>query len=205
MASQLATTEDAESVVETITLAFHDDPVWSWAFPDPGRREQQYRVWWAMFVAGSTANQALWIADSAASAAAVWVPPGEDELLVADRERLGPVLEDLLGGQQAERVLELNQRFEDHHPADRPFHYLSLLGTHPAHRGRGLGMDLLADRLEQLDSLQEPSLLESTNPVNHERYERLGYEHIDQWNAPDSGPPVAVMWREPGSPVGPDR
>ena len=32
--SRSATWADLTPVTETISLAFHDDPTWSWAFPD---------------------------------------------------------------------------------------------------------------------------------------------------------------------------
>lgn len=195
MSAQVATTEDAAAVVETITLAFFDDPVWSWAFPDDARRAEHYRAWWALGVASSIAQGAVWISDRDAAATAVWVPPGGRELLAEDEPRVEPMLREQLGDAQAERTLELINRFEDHHP-DQPFHYLSLLATHPDHRGRGLGIGLLSQRLAELDALGEPSLLESSNPVNDARYARLGYEQIDAW-APPGGPPIAVMWRDP--------
>lgn len=192
----VATPEDAATVVETITLAFHDDPVWSWAFPDADRRPEHYREWWAMGVDSSIAQGAVWMAGPAAAATAVWVPPGGSELSPEDEARVEPMLREQLGDAQADEVLELTARFDAHHP-DEHFHYLSLLATHPDHRGLGLGIGLLAARLAELDTLGEPSLLESTNPANHARYARLGYRQIDEFHAPSGGPPIAVMWRDP--------
>jgi len=194
--AQLATRASAEAVVRTLTIAFHDDPLWSWAFPDERRRTEHYRVWWGMFVVASIAQDAVWISDESAGAAAVWVPPGGTELLPCDKPRVDPLLRELLGDEHAERVLELLERFEANHP-DEPFHYLSLLGTHPDQRGRGLAMGLVAERLAELDALGEPALLESSNPANNARYARLGFEHIGEFRAPAGGPPVAVMWRAP--------
>lgn len=196
MRSQPATKTEASAVVETLTLAFMDDPVWSWAFPDADLRAEQYRAWWSMFVVASIAQDSVWISDRAGGAAAVWVPPGGYDLLPEDAARVGPLLIGFVGDQQAGLILELNRSFEAHHP-DEPFHYLSLLGTHPDRRGRGLGMGLVERHLAELDELGEPSLLESSNPANHGRYERLGYSLLDEWNAPSGGPPIAVMWRDP--------
>ena len=196
MGFQPAVAEDADQVIETITLAFLNDPVWSWAFPDSERRPEQYRVWWAMFVNRAIDLGSALVTGPAAEAAAIWVPPGENELREEDEPKVEPLLRELLGDEQAERVLILNEGFEAHHP-DGSFQYLSLLGTHPDHRGGGIGMKLLADRLAQLDELGEPAILESTNPVNHERYGRVGFRQIDEWFAPEGGPPVAVMWRDP--------
>ena len=193
MGARLATSADAEVVIETITLAFDRDPVWSWAFPDPGRRAVQYRVWWGMIVNASIAQEATWVD---VGTVAVWVPPGGREISESDELTMAPLLREWHGDAQAELVLELLDRFEAHHP-DAPFHYLSLLATHPDHRGRGAGVRLLAECLERIDALGEPALLESSNPANHERYARLGFEHVDEFHAPDGGPPVAVMWRKP--------
>ena len=192
----VAAPEDTAAVVETVTLAFLDDPVWAWAFPDADRRAEHYRVWWAMGIVCSIGQGAVWMTDPDAAAVAVWVPPGGRELSPEDELRVEPMLRDQLGAVHAEQVLELLSRFDSHHPGE-DFHYLSLLATHPEHRGRGLGIGLLASRLAELDALGEPSLLESTNPVNHARYARLGYRQIDEFHAPSGGPPVAVMWRDP--------
>ena len=48
---RVATSDDLDAVVETISTAFHEDPVWSWAFPDDERRQAQYTEFWRPFVA----------------------------------------------------------------------------------------------------------------------------------------------------------
>jgi hypothetical protein len=40
------TEKDAEQVIELLSLAFFDDPTWSWAFADPDTRMEDYRAWW---------------------------------------------------------------------------------------------------------------------------------------------------------------
>jgi ketosteroid isomerase-like protein len=95
--------------------------------------------------------------------------------------------------------MELLERFEASHPRDRPHYYLSLLGTHPDRRGAGLGMGLLAENLERIDEQGMPAFLESSNPVNDSRYERLGFQRIGEFSTPDGSNLVATMWREPRS------
>jgi hypothetical protein len=51
--ARIATAADLTAVTRTISRAFHDDPTWSWAFPDPVRRQDQYAVWWELFIAGA--------------------------------------------------------------------------------------------------------------------------------------------------------
>ena len=60
-------------------------------------------------------------------------------------------------------------------------------------------MGLLAENLARIDELGMPAYLESSNPANHARYERLGFERIGEFSTPDDSRVVATMWREPRS------
>jgi predicted GNAT family acetyltransferase len=71
------------------------------------------------------------------------------------------------------------------------------LGTHPDHRGQGKEMALLASCLELTDESRFPVYLESSNPANDRRYVRLGFVRIGELSAPDGGPTLARMWRDP--------
>ena len=99
-------------------------------------------------------------------------------------------------GPRAAEVLELLERFEAAHPREEPHFYLSLLGTDPAHAGRGLGMALLAENLERIDQEGMPAYLESSNPGNNHRYERHGFVKIGEFFPPSSDIPVTGMWRD---------
>jgi GNAT superfamily N-acetyltransferase len=101
-------------------------------------------------------------------------------------ERLGP---------RADNWMELVTRFGAAHPRDEPHYYLTLLATHPSHRGRGIGMGLLAHNLAIIDGQHLPCYLESSNPANDDRYARLGFEAIGAIEDPAGGPSVATMWR----------
>ena len=92
--------------------------------------------------------------------------------------------------------LTLLDRFDSNHPRQPPHYFLSLLGTHPDHRGRGKGMGLLAANLARIDELGMPAYLESSNRANDPRYERLGFTQIGEFEAPAGGPTVGCMWRE---------
>ena len=194
-AARPATSADLGLVTETISLAFHDDPTWGWAFPDPERRQEQYAALWRLVVEG--ALRYPWVLmTGAGEAVAVWIPPGGTELAEEGEARLAPMLEELVGS-RADEVLELFDRFDAAHPREVPHYYLSLLATHPAHTGRGLGMALLAESLARIDREGMPSYLESSNPANDHRYERLGFVRIDEFTTPGGGTTVTTMWRDP--------
>jgi len=191
---RLATPFDTDRVTETISMAFHDDPVWGWAFDDAGRRRQQYGVWWRFFVQAALRNDGVWVT-SGCEAATVWIPPGCDELSAEEEARLEPMLRELVGSRTGV-FLESFERFEAAHPRNEPHYYLSLFATHDAHRGRGLGAGLLADNLRRIDGEHMPAYLESTNPANLERYERHGFVRHGSFDLPADGPVVTTMWRD---------
>jgi GNAT superfamily N-acetyltransferase len=191
MRTRVATERDLEMVTATLTAAFSTDPLWSWAFPD----DESLAVWWRFYVSSALRYPWVWIADEGA-AAAVWIPPGGVELTEEEEGRVESILAELIGPRASE-VGMLLDRFERSHPHDRPPHfYLSLLGTHPDHRGKGLGMGLLAENLERIDAEGMPAYLESSNSANDHRYERLGFERIGEFTRPDEKVKVATMWRD---------
>jgi GNAT superfamily N-acetyltransferase len=187
---RVATEDDVDGVTATLVAAFESDPLWSWAFPQHGLDSL-----WRLCVTSAMRYSLVSIAGDYA-AAAVWIPPGGTELIAAEEESLGPMLEDRIGSRAAE-VLALFERMERAHPDGPPHYYLSLLGTHPDHRGKGLGMSLLAENLAKIDAERMPAYLESSNPGNDVRYERLGFERAGSFERPDGLLTCSTMWREP--------
>jgi ribosomal protein S18 acetylase RimI-like enzyme len=193
VAPRVATEADLEGLTNTLTLAFEHDPLWRWAFPEPGTLEPLWR-----FFIGSALRRypSVWVSRDYA-AAAVWIPPGGSELTEEEEERLEPLMRSLVGERTPE-VMTLIDRFDDAHPAEPPHYYLSLLGTHPDRRGEGLGMALLGDTLARIDDEAAHAYLESSNPMNDARYERVGFRRIGEFSTPDGAHTVATMWREAG-------
>lgn len=189
--ARVASESDLDQVTKTLWYAFRDDPLWSWAFPDRAELE----VWWRLFIKSALRYPWVWIAGDCA-AASVWIPPDGSELTDDEEARVESLLDDLVG-RRASEVMELLERFEASHPRDRPHYYLSLLGTHPDYRGRGLGMTLLADNLARIDEEGMPAYLESSNPDNDRRYERLGFDRMGEFSTPDGSHSVTTMWRQP--------
>jgi GNAT superfamily N-acetyltransferase len=186
---------EVDRVTELFALAFYDDPTWSWAFPDPDRRLEHHRLWWGLFMHSALPYGCVWMTEDG-GAAALWIPPGEPELSDEDEAHVEPLLRELLGS-HANDVLTLLSRFDSNHPRQAPHYYLSLLGTHPDHRGKGKGMGLLAANLAQIDATGVPAYLESSNRTNDRRYERLGFVQVGEFAAPAGGPKLACMWRDP--------
>jgi GNAT superfamily N-acetyltransferase len=190
-AARVAKDEDLDGLTATLTAAFGDDPLWSWAFPD----QEKLGVWWRFLIRSALRYPCTWMLDGYA-AVAVWIPPDGVELTEDEEAQIEPLLRDLAGPRAGE-IVQLLQRFDASHPDGPPHYYLSLLGVHPEQRGKGLGMGLLAENLEASDAEGVPAYLESSNSANDSRYERLGFRKVGSFTTPDDAVKVATMWRDP--------
>jgi GNAT superfamily N-acetyltransferase len=189
-----ASPADGETITNIIALSFANDPLWGLAMRRADGRTDHHPAFWALFVAGALRYPWTWLLGDGA-ATSIWIPPGGTEMGSAQEERLQQLASEQLG-ESAKDYFELFDRFERAHPRDEPHYYLSLLGTHPDHRGKGLGMWLLAHDLELIDAEHLPAYLESSNAANDHRYARLGFEPVGEVSYPGDGPRVTTMWRQ---------
>ncbi len=190
--ARVATPADVDAVVDTLTTAFFDDPVWGPAFPDVDRRAAQASAFWRLLVTSALRYPWTLVTENVESVA-LWIPPGGFELTHEEESGLEEFLVGLTGRAAAEEIFAIFEEFEAVHP-DEPHFYLSLLATHNDHRGRGIGMALLSESLSRIDALGAPAYLESTNPANLKRYNSVGFVRRDEFTLP-SGQTVTTMWR----------
>ena len=155
---------DLDRVVEIIVGAFYGDPVWAWAFPDPGLRREQHRRFWRLYVEGASRYSSVWL-NAEETSAAVWIPPGGTELTRrAGSHRRAAAHRTARPGGCLPRVMDAGDAFERAHPHEPGHYYLSLLGTDPAHLGKGLGLALLQQTLTRADGDGLPVYLEAEQP-----------------------------------------
>ena len=190
LSARRAALTDLEPVTSIIALAFANDPLWSRALCalDTERR----RGFWRLFAEGALRYRWTWMTNGG-GATSLWIPPGGTEMSPEQEKRLSGLAAGL--GPEEENFQELLRRFDAAHPRSEPHYYLSLLGTHPDHRGHGLGMWLLAHDLAVIDDEHCAAYLESSNPANNRRYASVGFESLGEFSYPGNGPVVTTMWR----------
>ncbi len=189
---------DVAAISRCITLAFANDPVWSIALGRADGRTDHHEPYWRLFVEGASLHGTVFVLDGGA-AVSVWLPPGATELTTELEARLDELLASTLDGPAVAAMHELYARFEASRASIPSRHaYLSLLATHPDHRGRGIGQALLAADLAAWDEQGIPAYLESTNPGNDHRYARAGFVHIGGFHAVRDDAPISAMWRDVG-------
>ncbi|MEY9950960.1 GNAT family N-acetyltransferase [Leifsonia sp. EB34] len=200
MERRTARPDDVDAITTTIALAFRDDPVWGPALVSADGGTGHLLPFWRFFVAGAVGHGTVSVMDGPAGEAAtvaVWLPPDVDELTPEQERDLDALLVSTLSPERYSAYEELYALFDGAHPREPAHMYLSLLATHPDHRGQGIGQRLLAEDLARFDVDGLPAYLESTNPANDHRYARAGFRPVGGFHAVIDGAPVTTMWRDP--------
>jgi ribosomal protein S18 acetylase RimI-like enzyme len=189
--------DDAAGVIDTLTLAFLDDPVMTWVFRDRSRRRTQLSALWRHMATGvylpTGGCTALAEPGAETAATALWRPADAPESTYLE-EHGEELWADL--GEDLARLGALGALMGDHHP-DEPHWYLLALGTRPDRQGHGLGGRLLAHTLTEVDRSGGAAYLEATSPRSRALYERHGFEVTATIELPEDGPTLWPMWRPP--------
>ena len=190
------TAADLDAVGAALGRAFADDPVMRVLTPKLEDDERGRRL--APFFRTEAKQRArldgVWTS-AANEGAAVWAPPNRWRTSVRDGLGLAlPILR--AAGLRAIASLGVLQRMEKVHPRE-PHWYLAILGTDPAHQGKGIGAALLAPVLERCDREGVPAYLESSKVENVPYYERFGFRVTQDLVLPKGGPTLPLMWRDP--------
>lgn len=191
-----ASEADTPAAGQALWAAFADDPVWLWMTADEDRFARLGPRWFAADAALTmrTAENRV-LVDAEVGGAAIWYAPGHWKTSLAENLRLAiPTLR--LFGRLTPRAFATITSLESVHPVE-PHWYLSLLGTDPAHQGRGIGSALIRAVTDQCDEQGLPAYLESSKESNVPFYERHGFKVTAEHPLPNGGPSLWLMWRDP--------
>lgn len=189
-----ADTADGETLVETLSDSFVDDPMFKWLFPNA----QMYPSFFRMLVKDVYLPRGIIHIDEQGRGAALWLPP-EQRMRIAPRLRLlrfGLKLIRANGLQPLWRVYRQGSVFARHHPKE-PHYYLQFIGCRRSEQGRGIGAELLKQGIRICDERGMPAYLECSNPRNVPLYERHGFVVTGQQALGKNAPVAWFMWRDP--------
>jgi len=190
-----ASSEERSQVITALCTAFFDDRIYRWLIPDDAQRRRSAATFYPRIVDACWPHGGVYAA-AQGSGAALWLPP--DQQLVADEEAeafINGLLDSAGDDAAAERMAQLFQLLDDHHPADACW-YLAFMAVEPAAQGQGIGSELLAAVLAQADRDEVPAYLEASCPENRRMYERHGFQTVRELTVADS-PTIYAMWRSP--------
>jgi GNAT superfamily N-acetyltransferase len=193
--AQRASPADLDRMGSILAAAFSADPAFVHMLPlDLSRRDERLRRFFALELPRSQQCGGAWRTTDGRGAA-VWYPPGEDQLSFWDMARQLPANVRIFGRRLmvASRVL---RELERRHP-NRPHWYLYYLAAEPGSQGIGIGTALLRPVLALCDEQQQPAYLEATSEQNRKLYLRHGFVDMGPFALPDYGPTLWPMWRDP--------
>ena len=171
-----------EKAIATVTLAFASDPMMRWSFPEDAVYRNVAPKFIRAFGGNAFAHGSADATEDFASVA-LWLPPNVEP----DVEAMIEIFEKLKRTPEQERDGQgLFEQMEKFHPKE-PHWYLPLIGTDPAHQGKGYGADLMAHAIWRCDESGLPAYLESSDPSNVPFYERYGFKvmgKIQQGSSP---------------------
>jgi GNAT superfamily N-acetyltransferase len=188
---------DAAALRGVLRRAFDADPVVNWVVRQDGGRE-----WGLAWLFRLTLDLALpaghvYTTDDR-QGVALWAPPGRPRAGQLRQVWRLPGFIRAVGMGRLWRVVPAISALGAKHP-HRAHWYLSELAVDPPAQGRGIGAALLADRLSVCDRDCVPAYLENSNPRNTPLYERHGFRTLEEHRMGGDGPPLWLMWREPGA------
>lgn len=187
-----ATRDDFPAITETLARAFHDDPVIIHLMG--GRFDHRRARLGFEMLAGNMVNHGLVLTTPNREAAAFWARPNEwrvplSEIITTIPTTIRAYRWHIL------RALGVLTRMEKLHPRE-PHYYLEVLGTDPAHQGKGLGALLMNEVLAMADDEGVGAYLESSKDLNVPYYRRFGFEVVGEIHH-RNGPVMWRMWRDP--------
>jgi GNAT superfamily N-acetyltransferase len=191
------TLEDLPVIVETAARSLEAEAMLRWSFGEE-RFEERIRRHFTHYDGENVRRGWIRIAADGAGIA-VWIPPDARE----EHEAIGPAPpggESEILGDHGERHAAFWGWVGEHEPPE-PLLYLSHIGVTPERQGEGLGTALMRDGLGVGDRSGVPTWLETSLADNVEYYEWFGFRTAVDEDAPDGGPHIWFMRRDPSRSV----
>lgn len=179
--------------VQTLALAFHDDPALGWIIPDLAalrRRLPRFFDW--LFADHLRHGMILAAPDRAA--VTMWRLPGKvhhhDPLTPAELWRLLAIF-----GPAILRADRVGRHLARHVPPGEDHLYLRYAAVRPDAQGKGWGGRAIRAGIAEANRLGVDVCLETAKQSNVAIYQRLGFAIVDEWQVP-AGPRFWTMLRE---------
>lgn len=188
-----AAPSEMDGVAELLSLAFLEDPINRWIFPDEARRRQVHPEFLGAFAGFAFDYGEVYVTEDF-TGAILWLPgggeePEADDVLIA---RFAALNEDELT-----RFGALMDVMAARSPTEPEFLHAQLVGVLPKHQRSGIGGALVRHRLETLDAEGTPAYLEASSATSTRLYQRLGFQPFGEPFAAEGAPSMWPMWRDP--------
>ena len=178
--------------VETLALAFQDDPALAWIFPDPATRRRRLPRFFDWRFADHVRHGMI-LASPEREVVTLWRRPGKvhhhDPLTPAELWRMVRIFGTALG-----RADTVGKHLARHVPAGEDYLYLRYAAVRPEAQGKGWGGRAIRAGIAEANRIGVDTCLETAKEGNVAIYQRLGFVIVDEWQVP-GGPRFWTMVR----------
>ncbi len=192
-AAREAQAADTTQLAQVLTRAFQHDPVHRWLLPTDAEWARASLPFWTQLIRRWLRYGTV-LTTEGLEGAALWSPPNPSREGLVENVIFSARMLWLLK-HRALRGLHLQQLLEPRHPRS-PHWYLSVLGTAPEHRRKGVSAAVMEPVLRRCDAEGWIAYVESSNRANIPLYERRGFQVTGEVVVRD-GPTIWPMVREP--------
>jgi len=186
----VAKRSEESRIASLMTLAFANDPVMRYLYPD----QLQFLTYFPEFVrlfGGKAFDRGSAHMTEDGFGAALWLSPDEHP----DEEALVALVSRSAADSAKAELTEVFQQMSSYRP-EEPHWYLPLISVDPLHQGGGIGSALLSYALAVCDREKRLAYLESSNPRGPLLYQRHGFEVLGTIDV-GKHPAIIPMLRQP--------
>ncbi|MEZ2226143.1 GNAT family N-acetyltransferase [Microcoleus sp.] len=184
-----ASASDQRHISAAMVLAFSNDPIVRWLYPEPDRYLTYYPRIAEAYINQSLFHQTSYYVDGYGGASH-WIPPGAE----MDAEPFMEIFQESIAESHQAEVFEFLKQMDHCHPSQTHW-YLAMIGVEPTQQGKGFGSALLRHMLRQCDHDRIPAYLEASSPQNIAFYKQHGFELISPSVQVGSSPILSPMIR----------
>jgi len=188
-----ASSDRLAPLASVLGRSFVVEPMMRWSLGDHGDIAERFTTHFAHSLEGLLPLGMVWEAGDAYGAA-IWFPPDGAEVW-QEVQSHDVRVEDLTrdGGRRYSEFWGWVASML----SDEPLWHLDSVGVEPEARGRGIGSELIERGLALALADRVGAVLETGNPRNVPYYETFGFRVVDEAEAPNGGPRIWFMRRDP--------
>ena len=186
----IANRSEESRIASLMTLAFANDPVMRYLYPDQLLFLTHFPEFVRLF-GGKAFDRGTAYMTEDGFGAALWLPPAE----LPDEDALIGLVKRSTRDSAKPELFQVFRQMNDYHP-DEPHWYLPLIGVDPLYQGGGIGSALLTYALAICDREKRLAYLESSNPKGPPLYQRHGFEVLGIIDV-GGHPTIIPMLRKP--------
>lgn len=180
---RLATRDDRERVIEILTASFDSNPAVNDAISPGGNRAKKMRVLMGYLVDTGFSKEGVYITTDENGAFIMYDPVMHPDKLY-DKFRQLKLVNSCIGWSRLNYATAKDRKMKSFRPATSHF-YLSMIGTHPAAQGKGVG-SLMLNHIMVLSAAGSKTVyLETSVKSNVEMYIKKSFVVHGEWKIRD--------------------